>query len=994
MRPSFNRICYLALCVLVSISPAIGQVKQDPKFLFADPFIGTGGHGHTYPGATMPFGMVQVSPDTRLTGWDGCSAYHFTDSVVYGFSHTHLSGTGCSDYGDILLMPGTGRIFLNNGAETGPDSGYASRFTHGYPAEGAGPGYYMVHLDDYDTDVELTCTDRAAMHRYSFYDADSAWVVLDLEHRDELVGWDLRTNRRGEVEGFRQSRAWAKDQYVYFVIQFSRPFDLWGPLTRKIDKPTPVSTPGINEKFGPKAWFLIPQGGELLVKVGISAVDVEGARKNLEAELPGWDFQGTREAAERRWNDALKRIEITGGAAEEDKTVFYTALYHALLCPNLWSDVDGRYRGMDNQIHQAEGHDVYTVFSLWDTYRASHPLFAILEPTRTLDFMQTFLRMYEEGGHLPVWELAANETWTMIGYHAVPAIVDAYAKGIRGFDTEKMWKAILESAESDREGLAAYRANGYLPSDEEGESVSRTLEYAYDDWCVARMADMLGKGYFREKYLRRAQYWKNLFDPSTKFFRGKAGGRWHEPFDPTEVNFLYTEANAWQYRFCVPQDVSGLIERMGGDEAFIHELDLMFDSSSEMAGREQSDISGMIGQYAHGNEPSHHMAYLYSYAGAPWKTQRRVRTIMDSLYTTGPEGLSGNEDCGQMSAWYVFSALGFYPVTPGSTIYVIGSPLFPEATVRLPNGNRITIRAEGVSEENVYIQSATLQGEPYTKAYLTHEDLMAGGDLEFVMGPAPNESWGTGGGDRPVQSIDLFPITPVPYVAEGDLAFADSTKIVLAAPEPEAAVYYTLDGREPNAFSKRYEKPIVLRESATLKSAAWMEGRPQSKTVTARFAKIPGGRTIELGAEYSPQYTGGGALALIDGVRGKPNFRTGAWQGYEGVDVEATVTLGGVYPIRRVAVSFLEDVGAWILFPKRVEIEISTNGTTWETLLDDTIETEEDYPEPNIREFAVDGLGAEAAYVRLRAKSMGDLPQWHRGAGGKAWVFVDEIAIE
>lgn len=989
MRPSsILRAAPLVVLLFLDLCPGFAAERLLPPHV--DTFIGTGAHGHTYPGATVPFGMVQVSPDTRLTGWDGCSAYHFTDSVVYGFSHTHLSGTGCSDYGDILLMPGTGKIFLNNGAESGHDSGYASRFSHGHPAESAKPGYYQVYLEDYDTDVELTCTDRAAMHRYDFYDADSAWVILDLEHRDDVIDSEIRVIGKDEIVGHRRSMAWAKDQQVYFVIRFSRPFDEFGLASGDTVRE------GTTELSGRrlKGYFTYPGGGELLVKVGISAVDVEGARKNLDTELPGWDFQATREAAGLRWDEALCRIDIGEGADEERRTVFYTALYHSLLAPNLWSDVDGRYRGMDNQIHRAEGHDVYTVFSLWDTYRASHPLFAILEPERTVDFMMTFLRMYEQAGHLPVWELAANETWTMIGYHAVPVIADAYAKGIRGFDAEKMWKAIVESAESDREGLAAYRTSGYLPSEEEGESVSRTLEYAYDDWCVARMAEMLGKGYFREKYLRRAQYWKNLFDPSTKFFRGKSNGRWHEPFDPTEVNDLYTEANAWQYRFCVPQDVSGLIERMGGDAAFIEALDLLFDSPSEMAGREQSDISGMIGQYAHGNEPSHHMAYLYSFAGAPWKTQRRVRTIMDSLYTTGPEGLSGNEDCGQMSAWYVFSALGFYPVTPGITTYVIGTPLFPEATISLPNGNDFTIRAEGVSKENVYIQSATLRGEAYTRAYLDHSDLTAGGELVFVMGPAPNESWGTGSGDRPVQSIDEAPITPVPYVAAGDLAFVDSTVISLAAPEPEATIYYTLDGGEPNSFSKRYGEPIVLRGSATLRAAAWMEGRPQSKTVTARFAKVPGGRTLEIVSAYSPQYTAGGDLALVDGVRGKPNFRTGAWQGYEGVDVEATVTLGGVYPVNRISVSFLEDVGAWILFPGRVEIEISTDGRSWETVLDETVETGEGYPEPNIREFTAKVHGTEAAYVRLRAKNVGDLPEWHRGSGGEAWIFVDEIAIE
>lgn len=989
MRPSSIRLVLLAFALLASFSRSHGQ-EEDVRTQLVDPFIGTGAHGHTYPGASMPFGMIQVSPDTRLTGWDGCSAYHFTDSVVYGFSHTHLSGTGCSDYGDILVMPGTGKIHWKSGAESGPDAGYASRFTHGDPGERAFPGYYAVHLDDYDTDVELTCTDRCAFHRYTFPETDSAWVILDLEHRDEVIESEMRVVGDNEVVGLRRSKAWAKDQYVYFAIRFSKPFGEFGLASK--DEVEAGATEIAGQHL--KGYFTFAGGGELFVKVGISAVDLGGARKNLDAEIPGWDFGEVYGRAEERWRQALDRITVTDPGTPEKRNVFFTALYHALLCPNLYSDVDGRYRGMDLQVHQARDHDVYTVFSLWDTYRASHPLFTILEPERTVDFMKTFLDMYEEGGHLPVWELAANETWCMIGYHAVPVVVDAYAKGIRGFDEKKMWDAIVESAESDREGLAAYRENGYLPSEEEGESVSRTLEYAYDDWCVARMAGMLGKEYHREKYLRRAQSWKNVFDPATKFFRGKRSGKWHEPFDPTEVNFFYTEANAWQYRFCVAQDVSGLIERMGGDEAFVGELDRLFDSPSDMTGRDQSDISGMIGQYAHGNEPSHHMAYLYSYAGAPWKTQRRVRTIVDSLYTTGPAGLCGNEDCGQMSAWYVFSALGFYPVTPGSTIYAIGSPLFPKTTITLPNGNTFIIMAGGVSDENVYIQSATWNGRPYTRSFLTHEDVMAGGELAFVMGPAPNESWGTGPGDRPVQKTDEFPIAPVPYVAAGDLSFADSTKIVLAAPEPGARIYYTTNGDDPTPFSSMYEHPVTLRGTATLKAISWMKDRPPSRAMTALFVEVPAGRTITLGSKYSDQYAAGGDLALIDGLQGTADFRTGGWQGFEGVDLDATVGLGGTVPVNRITVRFLEDLRSWIFIPRTVEIDISNDGTTWEAVFRDSVEVPGGFRVRGIREFRQGGLLTETAYVRVRAQNVGEIPAWHGGAGEEAWIFIDEIVIE
>ena len=644
---------------------------------FVDPFIGTGGHGHTFPGATVPFGMVQLSPDTRLDGWDGCSGYHHDDEFIYGFSHTHLSGTGCSDFGDILLMPGVGVAEWNNGADGKP--GYRSHFRHAN--ETASPGYYSVLLDDSGVKAELTATTHVGVHRYTFpAAADDANVVIDLTHRDEVIdsaiGWNEGCT---EIHGFRRSRAWAQDQIVYFVVRFSQPFWQTGHLD------SPAGHPGGREnKWSGR--FSLKDGQPLVVKVGISAVDEAGAARNLDAEMPTFDFDAARSAARAGWRSQLAKVEAKGGTDAQRRT-FYTALYHCCIAPNVFGDVDGRYRGRDGKIHQADGWTQHTVFSLWDTFRALHPLMTLIEPERTNDWIRTLLAQYREGGALPVWELAANETDCMIGYHAVPVIADAYAKGIRGWDANAALDAMVASANRDVRGLPAYRDNGFVPAEAEGESVSKTLEYAYDDWCIAEMARALGRSDVARTFEERAQSWKNLFDPATGFFRPRRNDTWITPFDPAEVNFHLTEANSWQYSLFVPHDVEGLATMHGGRDKLAARLDALFTAPSATKGRDQADISGMIGQYAHGNEPSHHMAWLYDYAGQPWKTQERVRQILGTLYSDQPDGLCGNEDCGQMSAWYVLSALGIYPVCPGRPEYVLGTPLFPEATLHLPGGS-------------------------------------------------------------------------------------------------------------------------------------------------------------------------------------------------------------------------------------------------------------------------------------------------------------------
>jgi predicted alpha-1,2-mannosidase len=952
-----------------------------------NPFIGTGGHGHTYPGATLPFGMVQMSPDTRLEGWDGCSGYHYSDSKLYGFSHTHLSGTGVSDYGDVLMMPTTGEVRLENGAGDAP--GYASRFDHA--DEQASPGYYSVLLKDYGVKAELTVTQRVGVHRYTFPKGVPAQVIIDLTHRDEVLDSSIRFVGDQEIEGHRRSRAWALDQRVYFVARYSRPITNRGVAvdgTLRQDL-----THGEGKSVRAVAGFG-DLGGPVVVKVGISAVSIDGARKNLDAEAPSWDFDAVRRAADTTWEEELSKIRVEGGTAEQE-TIFYTALYHALLAPNLFMDVDGQYLGRDLLPHRAEGFDYYSVFSLWDTFRALHPLLTITHRKRTSDFVRTMLAQYEQGGRLPVWELAANETDCMIGYHAVPVIADAMLKGIGGFDETLAFEAMRHSGDDERRGVGPYKRIGYVPAEEEPESVSKTLEYAYDDWCIAIAAKRLGRTADYERFLRRSQGYKHLFDPASGFMRARMEGVWFAPFDPAEVNFNYTEANSWQYSFFVPHDMDGLMALHGGKEPFAKKLDALFAADSKLAGNQQADITGMVGQYAHGNEPSHHIAYLYSFAGQPWKTQAMVRRLLDTMYANAPDGLIGNEDCGQMSAWYVLSALGFYSVTPGSNEYVVGSPLFPKATIRLENGKELVIRAAGVSPSNVYVQSARLNGAAYARAFLPHEAVASGGEIVFEMGPRPNTAWGTGPGNEPRTGIAGYEVVPAPFVAGGSQSFRERTEVTLGVAAPGATIHYTLDGSEPTVASPRYTGPISVDRSAVVRAVAVRADAPPSSALVARFHKLPEGRSIVLGsAKYSRQYSAGGDLALVDGLRGGPNFRTGRWQGYQGQDLEATVDLGEARDVRKVAVGFLQDARSWILMPLDVAFEVSADGTAFEEVGVVRNDVPDREMEVVLKEFGVSDVGRRARFVRVRIRHYGNLPAWHPGAGSPAFFFADEIVVE
>jgi len=751
------------------------------------PLVGTAEHGHAYPGATVPFGMVQLSPDTPIQGWDGCSGYHYSDTAIRGFSHTHLAGTGCGCLGDVLVMPIVGEVRLEAGS---PGKGYTSRSSHAQ--EQATPGYYRAFLQDPQVTAELTATARCGFHKYTFPAADSAHIVLDLVHGlgNKAVEATLQVENDTTISGSRLSEGWGGQRAVYFVMQFSKPFASFGIELDKRRLPADTRE-GHGRNLKAFVSYKTAAKEAILVKVGISGTGIEGARKNLAAEIPGWDFDKVRAVAVRQWKALLDTVQIETFDPHIRNT-FYANLYLCCVAPVLYNDVDGTYRGMDRNNHAGAGFQNYTTFSLWDTYRAEHPLLTLLQPGRVDDMIQAMLAEYRESGlhSTPIWPLWGNETWCMIGYHSVPVIVDAYFKGFRGFDAEAAYQAMRDTAMQDRNGLKGSKELGYVVSKRGGEATSRTLEYTVDDWCLAKMAEALGHPEDAGLFYQRCANYRNLFDRTVGFFRGrKADGAWRSPFIANAlVGDEYTEADAWQYAFGVQHDVPGLIGLYGGDEAFIQKLDSLFTADSTIQ-TTIPDISGLIGQYSQGDEQCHHVAYLYDYAGAPYKTQQRVRQVMATLFNDTPAGQCGNVDCGQMAAWYVFSALGIYPVNPANGIYVIGSPVVKKAVVSLDakkyGGRKFTVLAENNSPENIYIQSASLNGKPLAQAWLTHDQIAAGGNLRLVMGPKPNLEWGRAQDVRPPGTMPAgfhYPELPAPS-DEKPAVFSVPIRIVCGAAE-------------------------------------------------------------------------------------------------------------------------------------------------------------------------------------------------------------------
>ena len=743
-----KKIAFILLTlIMLSCSESKYNTLQNIEDLtaYVDPFIGTGGHGHTFPGATRPFGMVQVSPVNGTQGWDWVSGYHHSDSVMVGFAHLHLSGTGIGDLLDLLVMPTNKALDLNVATTNRNKLPYKSTYSHSN--ESASPGYYQVYLETPKVNAEVTSTLRTGYHKYTFQEESTIQsLVIDLGF---AINWDkpletaLTIENSTTITGYRHSTGWAKNQKVFFVAEFSKPIIAHNLYqNHKLSEGNSVAA----DKTAAQLFFNPTDDNTLQLKLALSSVSIQNAKENLDN--PGtFNFDETRAASRDAWQEALAKI-VVQTPTDSLKTIFYTSLYHAQIAPTTFSDKNGQFRLQNDSIAQATNYTAYSTLSLWDTFRAEHPLLTILNPKLTSDVVNSMLAYYDESGSLPVWTLYGNETNTMTGYHSIPVIVEAYKKGIRDYDVEKAYQAMKTTMMQDARGLKDYKQYGYLPFDKMDESVTITLEYAYNDWCVAQMAKALNKEEDYHYFMKRAEAWKHLLDIDTGFMRGKSsdGKSWNQPFDPKHSSHRqhtdYTEGNAWQHSWFVLHNTDAFIDMHGGAKPFTQHLEQLFAESSEITGSNLSpDISGLIGQYAHGNEPSHHIAFLFNKAGQPWRTQYWTREILTSQYSTKPDGISGNEDAGQISAWYVLASLGIYSFNPALAEYEITSPLFETSKINLPNGKTFTIKANNLSIENRYIQSITLNGEPYNKWSISHDTLLRGGEMVFEMGSKPNKSW-------------------------------------------------------------------------------------------------------------------------------------------------------------------------------------------------------------------------------------------------------------
>jgi predicted alpha-1,2-mannosidase len=862
------------------------------------------------------------------------------------------------------------------------------------------------------------------VHRYTFpAEKMTKGVILDLQHRDKVLFSKIIYNKKeNKISGIRNSAAWNQNQKLSFSILFSQSIEKVELYLN--DKLVSAETEIEGENCKAVIYFS-ENCKTVVVKVAISGIDnPEYAEKN-QAEIKGYNFDKIKQYARQCWNYELSKISVEGGT-EEQKRIFYTALYHCFTAPYLYNNIDGSYMGMDGKIHKNHTHNIYTVFSLWDTYRALHPLLSLIDRARTRDFIYTFMRHYEQGGMLTVWELSAFETWCMIGYHSIPVIYDAYRKGILDdysqAEKEKVLEAMVYSAKLPKLGRTEYARYGFIPADKEHESVSKTLEYAYDDWCIAQFAKAIGNQQVYDEFIYRCQFYKNLMD-SNGFMHPIINGSFMQPFVPTEINNHFTEGNSWQYSTYVPHDFTNYITLMGGATQTERFLDSLFHTQASTTGRSQADVTGLIGQYAHGNEPSHHAAYLYNYIGKPYKTQQLVRQIMQELYTSKPDGLCGNEDCGQMSAWYVFSAMGFYPVCPGDNQYIIGSPIFDKVTMRLENGNFFTVICENQSPEKCYIKEATLNGTPLNRSYITYDDIKTGGILKVSMTDSPYQSQKCGNGkpDNISEALEPFFHSTLSWATEPESCpkseveptlltspvfepslhtFKDSLYVSLSVNEANKLgndapylIYYTLDGSFPNQKSLRYEQPILIKENTEIQAVVYQSGRGHSQSSSSRYYKFEKNKDIILKSKYNSQYTADGPDGLIDNLRGGVNWRLGGWQGYQNTDFEAIIDLRSRQNIEQIGAGFLQDERAWILYPKNMTIEISNDNVHYEfygTFVNPYPDTDETV---TTSDFILTKK-AQARYIRIKAENYGNLPAWHVGSGYPAFIFIDEIIVK
>lgn len=924
-----------------------------------DPFLGTGGHGHTHPAATAPFGMVQLGPDTRKTGWDGCSGYHYSDSTLYGFSHTHLSGTGVPDYCDILFKP----LLSTDSASVSARLAFAKK------DESAQAGYYRVKLKN-GVLCEMTATSRTGIQRYTFPKGEKALLLLDLNYRDELLDADFAADSPTTFHGKRYSRGWARNQKVHFAGKANLPFEIIQGDTSN----TWILDFGIIDQ-------------PLEIQIGLSGVSPEGAERNRVAEAEPFD-----EACKKTtnsWQNELDRIQVWGGS-DSSRTIFATALYHAFSVPNLWSDVDGRYRGMDDSIHRDTLHNHYTVFSLWDTYRAAHPLYALVQKERTEDFIATMLDQFDQSGRLPVWELAANETDCMIAYHSVSVLADAVAKGYT-VDPDRVLHAMDSTANAHVFGLDAYKKYGYLSIQDESESVSKTLEYAYDDGCIGWTAERFGKPEMAKRYFKRATGYRSVIDPKTGLVRPRDNGGFLKDTNPSEVNPHFTEANAWQYSFAPVQDLEGWMLQLGignlenGRKRLENNLDSLFLQPEATTGRTQKDITGLIGQYAHGNEPSHHVAFLYNTTASPWKAQERVAEILSKFYRATPDGLVGNEDCGQMSAWYIMASMGLYPLVPGQPDYVLTTPIWDSLRIALPNGKNLKMICSGTGS---YIDHLTVNGVEHQNNWISHQELMKGGTWQFFRS-ANSTEWGS---KQPYMTSLHSDLAPAPII-DAPIRFTDIALIRIET--PHLPIYSLHTWTDSGADFGLKSDTIKLTQTDII-YATFRTGSEEGHLGHASVFKKPNAWQAKLTKGIpNSMYAAGGAGALVDGIVGNADWRKGDWMGFQNQDVEIALENPKDIHASKVRVHLLKDIGAWIALPAEVTLEYLKD-SDWISLgsrdLSDMALINTERGTYSV-EWSLD-KSVTTNRFRVLLTNPGKLPEWHPGAGGESFIFIDEVSIQ
>jgi len=969
----------LSLCLLLN-NFIFAQKNYN---IYVKPEIGTAEHGHTFPGATLPFAMVQLSPDTRIDGsWDGCSGYHYGDSLIYGFSHTHLSGTGCSDYGDIAFLPHFSETKLDERKLI--DEELSASFQHKNELSNA--GFYKVKLDN-GVMVQLTSTLRVGLQKYSFTKSGFAYIIFNLKHRDKLLKGTINYVSDVAYQGVRISEAWAKEQKVFYHFEMSN---------------KPISSTLNSDSSKIIFTYKVSAGEDLMIKTALSSVEEKGAANNLVSEMPTWDFETIKNNANVSWNLELNKIKTFGGTYDE-KVNFYTALYHCMIHPNIMNDIDGRYMGRDHQVHKAEGFNYYTVFSLWDTYRALHPLLNIIDKKRSHDFIMTFKAQFEQSNRLPMWELWGNETNCMIGFHSVSVILDAYQKAaITLEELKSIYPAVKAEAMSNRFGLDKFRKYGYLSIEDESESVSKTLEYSYDFYCISKIAEELKMDEDADFFKKLSWGWRNVYDINSGFMRPRKNGGWLTPFDPKQVNNHYTEANAWQYSFAVPQNYWEVSDNK--------KLSTLFNSDSKTTGREQSDITGLIGQYAHGNEPSHHISYLFKSQDS---IAKYVKKICKEFYKPTPDGLCGNEDCGQMSAWYVFSAMGFYPINPSSNQFHYGSMLFDSVLLEtnniwiyknvndLKNNKRFSLRLEAFMDEMPNSEGFEVSRTDWSWGEWNQPIVIGKQFTNQPVGLIAN--WSDG-----VEPIEYY--FPAPVINSLQTVFKDSLKIEILSnnnfknlPSGHYKEIYFSIGNEP---FRRYFTPFTIYKNSKISSYEFLDysesekGKKDSRyrfiidSAIGYFYKKPNNYSVEIKSKYNKQYTADGDDGLLDGLKGDIDWRKGLWQGYQGQNFVAIVDLKSKKKTTRISSGFLQDTRSWILFPKTVVYSGSMDGKKFKEIASVTNTVSDSNLEVQRKEFSVPIDAKEYRFIKVEAINYGKLPNWHPGAGGDAFIFIDEIVIE